>query len=199
MGRVQHRPCPLSGRGWGRSNSPVPSPNPPLHCPHNSAPNPSAGTQDMENRVPTAVFQPTASAPSSAHQLISTSPAITASLNYAALITQQNCITASCNEGEKLSRVGCWSFFFLLLQKNPIKTAIKESLVLALRSRQPSCGLGVRRGLVSRGLRDLQPVGKKRESLQLTETSPVPPPSRTAREPPRSPGSEVAYIARRVA
>lgn len=60
----------------------------------------------MENHVPIDVFQPTASAPSSAHQLISTLPAITASLNYAALITQQNYITASCNKGEKLSRVG---------------------------------------------------------------------------------------------
>lgn len=88
---------------------------------------------------------------------------------------------------------------FFRSYKKPIKTAIKESLVLSLWSRQPSCGLGVRQGLVSHGLRNLQPVGKKRESLQLTETSPVLLPSRTVREPPRSPGSEVAYIARRVA
>lgn len=67
-------------------------------------------------------------------------------------------------KGKNLAGLG---FFFLLLPTKPIKTPIKESLVLSPWSRQPSCGPGARRGLVSRGLRDLQPVGKKRESCSL--------------------------------
>lgn len=40
---------------------------------------------------------------------------------------------------------------------------------------------------------------EEEKELQLTETSPALPPSWPVREPPRSRGSEVAYIARRVA
>lgn len=121
----------------------------------------------MGNRVPTDVSQPAASAPSSAHQLISTSPSITATLNYTALITQQNYITTSCDKGEKLSRVGCLGFFSSLLPTKAIKTPIKTSLALSPQTHQLSCGPGARRGLVSRGLRDLQLVGKTRESCSL--------------------------------
>lgn len=89
-----------------------------LHCSSNPAPKPLAGTRKGEvgggNYIPINVFQLTASVPSSAHQLSSTSPSITAALNYATLITQQNYITTSCNEGEKLSRVGllCLAWVF---------------------------------------------------------------------------------------
>lgn len=95
-----------------------------LHHPRNPAPNPLAGTrekQDTGNRIPIDVFQPAASVPSSARQLLSTSPSATEGPNYAAVIMQPDYLTTSCDQGENLSPAGL--FFFscphLQIHKNP--------------------------------------------------------------------------------
>lgn len=166
MGRVKHSPRPRSG--WEGSASPMSPlwlgelaqdgamedqtarceqstilPCIPLHRPRNPAPSPLAGTrekQDTGNRIPVDVFQPAASAPSSARQLLSTSPSTTEGPNYAAVIMQPDYLTASCDQGENLSPAGL--VFFPALTYKSIKTPIKESFILSPQSRQPSRGLG---------------------------------------------------------